>query len=71
MPKKKPIARDQTHLLKVISDGTSALLIAKSILAGYLKKHDEIRIELDDLCRRYQRFQNQWRPTVEERFGCK
>jgi hypothetical protein len=57
MPKKRPLnVGDIEYLDKRIKDGYSELLKIKSLWAHYQKKDESLRVELDDLCRRYQVF---------------
>jgi hypothetical protein len=56
MPKKRPVTFADSYLKKKIKLAEDALLETQSVWAHYLKKNDPLRIELNDLCRRYQAF---------------
>jgi len=58
MPKKKPLTSSNAESLnETLHNGYLGLLLAKSILAGYLKKNADLRIRLNQLCQDYHSFE--------------
>lgn len=67
MPKKRPLNEWSAEFLKKrIKDGHKELLIIRSHLSGYLKQRDPLRVELEDLCRRYKVFSDGAERSLKE-----
>ena len=56
MPKKRSIILGAPYVKEKTKEAEEALIHAKSVWAHYLKKDESLRVELNDLCRRFQAF---------------
>jgi len=56
MPKKKPLYHGDAYLAEKNKEAEKAIKLATIAWSGYLKKTDPLRVELDDLSRRFSNF---------------
>jgi hypothetical protein len=66
MPKKRSLLYADSYLKGKTAEAETALQNAQRVWSRYLKKVDPLRIELDDLCRRFKVFSKSAAKLFEE-----